>query len=98
MAFTSEIMIATTLAGANILLLGALTIVWLRNYQTFRSSLVLGLVVFAVVMLIENATAIFFFFSMKMLYSGDPTVQTAVAILRGLQFVALVFLTWVTMK
>jgi hypothetical protein len=49
-------------------------------------------------MLAENATALYFFFSMKMLYSGDPTVQFAVAVLRGLQFLALVFLTWVTMK
>jgi len=35
---------------------------------------------------------------MKMLYSGDPTVQQAVLVLRILQFVAVAFLTWVTVK
>jgi len=98
MAMTSSIQLATVLSGVNILLLAALSAVWIRNYRAFRSTLVLGLLAFALVMLAENATALYFFFSMKMLYSGDPTVQSAVAVLRGLQFLALVFLTWVTMK
>jgi len=33
-----------------------------------------------------------------MLYSSAEVVHQVVAALRGLQFVALVFLTWVTMK
>lgn len=98
MAMTTSIQLATVLSGVNILLLAALSAVWIRNYRAFRSTLVLGLLAFALVMLAENATALYFFFSMKMLYSGDPTVQFAVAVLRGLQFLALVFLTWVTMK
>ena len=98
MAMSTPILAATGLAAANALLLLVLTVVWVRNYRTFRTSLILGLIVFAVVMFIENAMAIGFFLSMNMLYSGDPTVQTAVAVLRGLQFVALLFLTWVTLK
>ena len=94
----SSIQLASGLAVVNILLLGLLTTVWVRNYRKFRSSLVLGLIAFSVVMLAENAAAIYFFFSMKMLYSGDPTVQQAVLVLRGMQLVALAFLTWVTMK
>lgn len=92
------IQIASGLAVINILLLGVLTTVWVRNYRKFRTSLVAGLIAFGVVMLAENVVAIYFFFSMEMLYSGDPTVQQAVLVLRGMQVVALAFLTWVTVK
>lgn len=94
----SSIQIASGLAVVNIIFLALLTAVWVRNYLKFRTPLVLGLVAFGSVMLVENVVAIYFFFSMKMLYSGDPTVQQAVLVLRGLQLVALGFLTWVTMK
>lgn len=98
MAMSTTILAATGLAAANALLLLVLTAVWVRNYRKFRTSLILGLIVFGAVMLLENAMAIAFFLSMNMLYSGDPGVQTSVAVLRGLQFVALLFLTWVTLK
>lgn len=86
------------LSGVNVVLLLALSVVWLRNYRTFRTPLLLGLVAFAAVLLVENAAAIYYFFSMEMLFTADPTVQTVVAVLRGLQFVALAFLTYVTLK
>ena len=98
MAMDTPLMVATALAGVNLVLLAVLTVIWLRNYRTFRSSLVLGLLAFAVALLVENALAIYFFFSMTMFYAADPTVQTAVALLRGLQFLALVFLTAVTLR
>jgi hypothetical protein len=59
---------------------------------------VLGLIAFSGVMLVENALALYFFFTMQSLYSGDPHVQEAVLVLRGLQLVALGFLTYVTMR
>jgi hypothetical protein len=98
MAMSTTIQAASALAGVNILFLAALSGVWLNNYRTFRTPLVLGLVAFSVVMLLENALAVYFFFTMRSLYSGDPTVQQAVLVLRGLQLVALGFLTYVTMR
>ncbi|WP_396611995.1 hypothetical protein ACH9L7_01565 [Haloferax sp. S1W] len=98
MAMGSQIMVASALSGVNIVFLAALTAVWVRNYRTFRTSLVLGLLAFAVVMLVENAFALYFFFTMQSLYSVDPHVQQAVLVLRGLQLVALGFLTYVTMR
>ncbi|MDG5775980.1 hypothetical protein VB773_14345 [Haloarculaceae archaeon H-GB2-1] len=98
MAMSTWILIASVLAGLNVLFLGALSFVWLRNYRQFKSPLVAGLLAFGVVMLIENAAAIYFFFSMGMLYSGSLHAQQFVAVLRGLQFVALAFLTYVTMQ
>jgi len=98
MAMSTTILAASAMAAVNVLLLGTLTVVWARNYRTFGTSMIAGLVAFAAVMLVENAAAIYFFFSMRMLYSGDPGVQQVVAVLRGLQLVALAFLTYVTLK
>lgn len=98
MAMGIMIQAASVLAGVNIVFLVALSGVWLRNYRTFRTPLVLGLVAFSGVMLVENALALYFFFSMQSLYSGDPHVQQVVLVLRGLQLLAIGFLTYVTMR
>lgn len=98
MAMSTLLVVASAFSAVNALLLATLTAVWVRNYRTFQSPLTLGLLAFAVVMLVENATALYFFFSSSMLYTMDPGIHQTVAVLRGLQFVALVFLTWVTLK
>ena len=92
------LLLAVALAGLNIGLLLVVGAVWLRNYRAFRTPLVLGLLAFAAVFLVENFVAIYFFLDMRMLYAADPNVHAAVAILRGLQFVALALLTYVTLK
>ena len=98
MAMGPWLTVATTLAGLNALLLASLGAVWLRNYRTFGSTLTLGLMAFAAVMFVENLVAVFYFFSMQMLYASDPVAQQAVVVLRALQFLALLFLTYVTMQ
>nr|WP_267639597.1 hypothetical protein [Haloarchaeobius amylolyticus] len=98
MAMGQTLAIASAFAAINVVLLAVLTAVWVKNYRTFRTSLTLGLIAFAVVLLLENATALYFFFSMQMFYGESAAVQQSVAVLRGLQLVALVFLTWVTLK
>lgn len=95
---STNLLIASVLSGVNVVLLGALGVVWLRNYRTFRTPLVLGLLAFALVLLVENLTALYFFFDMGMLFAADPQVHLAVVVLRALEFVALAFLTYVTMK
>jgi hypothetical protein len=95
---STTILLASALAGINVLFLGALTLVWVRNYLTFRTPLILGLLAFSAVMLVENGVALYFFFSTRKLYSMNPDVQGIVAVLRALQSLALLFLTYVTMK
>ena len=89
---------AVAISGINLALLAVLTYVWVSNYRTFKSPHILGLVMFAVVLSVENVAAIYFHFSMGMLYASSPTAQRVVVLLRGLQLVALVALTWTTMK
>jgi len=95
---TTAMMAATALAAVNAVLLIALTTVWLRNYRTFKTPLLLGLVAFAAVLAVQNLAAIYFFFSTKMLYSGDAAVQQAVLVLRALQLIAVGALSWATLK
>jgi hypothetical protein len=98
MAMGPLIQAAAALAALNVVILLPLIGVWVRNYSTFRTSLVGGLVVFAVAMLAENAVAVYFFFSMSSLYAGDPGVQQAVLVLRSLQFVAIAVLSYATLR
>jgi len=87
------------LAVLNSALLIVLSVVWLRNYREFRSNMVLGLVGFSAVLLLENLVAIYFFFaSMNSLYAADPLVGQVVLAMRTLQFVAVSFLTYVSVK
>lgn len=98
MAMDPLIQTAALFAGINVVLLVVLTGIWIRNYRTFRTGLTLGLLAFGGVLLVENVLAIYFFFSMDMLYSGSPAAQQAVLVLRTLQMVALLFLTYVTWR
>jgi hypothetical protein len=96
MAMSTQLLVAGGLSVLNALALGALSVIWLRNYRTFGTPLVLGLVAFAGVLLVENLVAIYFVFSMNMLYAATPAVHTVVAVLRALQFVAVAILLYVT--
>lgn len=98
MAMGPLITAAAALAAVNALLLLPLVGVWVRNYATFRTGLVAGLLAFAVAMLAENAVAVYFFFSMQSFYAGDPHVQQAVLVLRALQFVAIAVLSYATLR
>jgi len=98
MAMAPMITAAVAIAGINTVLLLPLVGVWIRNYRTFGTGLVGGLVLFALAMLAENAMAIYFFFSMASFYSGDPGVQKVVLVLRGLQFVAIASLSYTTLR
>lgn len=89
---------ATVLAGLNVALLGAAGFVWAANYRTFRTPLVLGLVVFATVMLVENLLTIYSFFQWGALYADSMFAKRFFTGLRGMQCLALVSLNYVTWR
>lgn len=95
---TIEVTIATVISAGNLILLGVLTYIWVQNYRTFRSSLVLGLLLFGLVFMLENLVVVYFFFAEEMLYGYEPIVHQVMLALRGLQFVALLSLVYVTLK
>ena len=87
--------VARGAAALNVIILLALSFVWVRNYRQFRSKHALGLLAFAVLMLAENGMALYFFTVDPMLRMGGER-QIAQTALRLLMTAALVFLAWIT--
>lgn len=94
----SWVFTAITLAGLNLLLLGAVGFVWVSNYRDFRTSLLLGLVTFVAVMFVENLMMIYSFFRWGTLYADSMFAKRFFTGLRGVQFLALASLSYVTWK
>lgn len=90
-------------SGLNVVLLAALSLIWLRNYQQLHSKHTLGLLVFGLLLLAENAMAVYVF-TFHPVFSGwfaNPENMplphgNAMMGLRVLETGALLFLTWVT--
>ncbi|MFC7070920.1 hypothetical protein [Halobaculum lipolyticum] len=87
-------------AALNIVLLLGLSYVWGRNYTRFRSKHTLGLAAFGVVLLAENATALYlFYFNPDLsawIAAQAPIAHRAIGALRLLELVAIGFLAWIT--
>ncbi|SEO97486.1 hypothetical protein SAMN04487948_10997 [Halogranum amylolyticum] len=85
----------------NVLLLVGLGYVWVRNYVEFRSKHTLGLLLFSVFLLAENAFALYIYTidgTLAQWFASavpDPAWQ-GLMMLPMLEAVALVFLLWVT--
>ncbi|WP_247003084.1 hypothetical protein [Halosolutus gelatinilyticus] len=95
---TDPTLLAVAAAGGNLLLLGVLSAVWIRNYWTFRNRQVFALCCFAALLAGENVAAIAFHLRMGMLYAESGGAVLVAAALRVLQFVALCFLVWATVR
>lgn len=88
-------------AGLNVVLLAVLLVIWGRNYLEFRSKHTLGISLFAVFLLAENALSLY-------IYIVDPTLSAwfaaevpnivwrAMMILHVLQTIGIAFLLWVS--
>jgi len=79
------VVVGISLAGLNVVLLGAVGFVWLTNYRQFRTTLLLGLVAFAVVMLVENVMTIYSFFQWGTLYADTTFAKQFFTGLRSVQ-------------
>lgn len=91
-------------AALNVVLLAGLSLIWARNYRQFGSKHALGLLIFGLMLLAENAVAlhVFTFDPTLSAWFGNPdhmpnTPGNAMMALRVLETAGLVFLAWVTM-
>jgi hypothetical protein len=93
--------LATVATGLNLLLLAVIGTVWARNYRRLRSKHTLGMLVFAVLLFVQNAFTLYFYRVDELLsvwFSGIPSeASTALLIFHLLQTVGIVFLAWVTL-
>jgi hypothetical protein len=93
--------IARIATGLNVVLLLGLAYIWGRNFAELRTKHPLGLLVFSLFLLAENAFALYY-------YLLDPTLSVwfntqvpviawrAMMVLHVLETAGLLFLTWVT--
>jgi len=86
--------VARVAAVANVVLLLALAAVWASTYRQVRSKQTLGTLVFALLLLAENALA-FYYYTFSGLELTTPAIR-AMMVLQVLELVAIAFLTWVT--
>jgi hypothetical protein len=91
--------IAAALSALTVVLLVVLSVSWGRTYLGLRTPLALGLVLFCLVLLVENSVALYFYFLADARYYVDePLVGSLVAVLRGLQLLAVGAFTYVTVR
>jgi len=88
--------------GLNVVLLAVVMAVWGRNYRKLRSKHTLGMLVFATLLLLENAFAFYF-------YSIDPTLSfwfdtqvpdvawRVMLLFHVLELLAIAVVTWTTL-
>jgi len=86
--------IAQAAAVINVVLLAALAYVWVSNYLQVRSKQTLGTLVFALLLLCENALA-FYYYTFSTLELTTPAIR-AMMFLQLLETLAIAFLVWVT--
>ncbi|MCU4717237.1 hypothetical protein [Halapricum hydrolyticum] len=93
--------VAQAAAAANLLLVGAMGAVWLRNYRRHGASHTLAYLVFAAFLLVENAIWLYLYF-LDDAFVGwyavtTPTIQVGMALLCGLETLALVAIARITL-
>lgn len=93
--------VARAAHALNVLLLVGLGYVWVRNYIEFRSKHTLGLLLFSVFLLLENAFALYIYFIDQVLSvwfaSQVPVIAwQAMMVLPVLEAIGIGFLLWVT--
>ncbi|MFB6311294.1 MAG: hypothetical protein ABEH64_08970 [Salinirussus sp.] len=86
--------VARLAAGLNVVLLAVLLYVWGRNYLQIRSKHTLGTVVFAVLLLAENALALFTYFNPPSMSLAAVRAMMYLQILETVGIAFLVYVTW----
>lgn len=94
--------IALAAAVLNLVLLAVLSSVWLRNYRRHKASHTLGLLVFALFLIVQNVLW-FYFYQFHPAFIGwfinaETDVQIGMMLLCGLETIALVVLFRITWR
>ena len=87
--------LTTILAAISALILAALSYIYIRNLRKIRSNFTIGLLIFALLFLIQNIVSLYFYLTMMDYYV--PAVELHVFIFTLLQtigFAILLKLTW----
>lgn len=86
--------LAIILNIANLALLIFLLSVYLPNYKTLKTGFGLGLILFALFLLLENAMSLYGYFSMHDAYAGAMQQESWVNIAQTAALLILAYVTW----
>ncbi len=86
--------LAIILNGVNIVLLLFLLSVYVPNYRQMKTALGLGLIVFALFLLLENAMALYGYYSMHDAYAGAMKQESWVNLAQTAALAVLAYVTW----
>lgn len=90
--------LARVASGANVLMLLGLSVLWGRNARRYHSKHAVGLVVFAVLLLVENAFSLYALAvdpTLTAWIAGSaPVAQAAMMAFRVIELVAIAVLAW----
>lgn len=75
-------------------LLVALLYVYYRNYKAMKAKFTLGLLVFAALLLLQNTVGMYYRFTMMGYY--NPEAAAGVALIRGIEVLALAVLLYIS--
>ena len=91
-----ELDFASIVSIANMFLSGALFFIYVRNFHAIRSNFCVGLMIFASLFFIQNATALYFQLAMVMYYTKE--VANVALILNILETLGLGVFLYLTAK
>ena len=87
--------VARVAAALNVVLLGALIVLWAQLYREIRSTFTLGSIVFASFLLLENAIALWYYFNPT---AGLPAfaveVMMVLSVLEACAVATMLYVTW----
>ncbi|MBR9700043.1 hypothetical protein GOV09_06295 [Candidatus Woesearchaeota archaeon] len=87
--------LSTIVTGINILLVVSLLIVYVKNFKKVKSLFTLGLILFALLFLIQNIFSFYFAVTSMMLYAeGISNYVMIFSLLQTAAFIILNIITW----
>jgi hypothetical protein len=81
-------------AAVNVALLAALLAVWARTYREVRAPLTLGSIVFAALLLAENAVALWFYLTAPAMPTLAVRTMMVLQLLETAAVAVLLYVTW----
>ena len=85
---------ARVAAGGIVLLLLGLLSIWIRNYREVPGSVLRGLILFAVLLLAENAVALYFYFNAPAMPPLAVEVMMILQVLETVGIAVLFYTNW----
>ena len=87
--------ITTILAGISTILLLGLIYVYYRNLRKIKSNFTIGLLIFAVLFLVQNLVSLYYFITMMNYYSPEVEIHAFIlTLLQTIGFGILLKITW----